>query len=212
MLEYDDSRAVSRSAADAPVTPPPVWERRGISERDYDAIRADKRAQLHAKIEADSRAAISAALDRITQYQATIRNNRADMPLMLHYANRIRLLRNTATSLATELKLVADNIIQPYKAMIYWTGVIRSLLNTPIEMPASKIRVLSYDEYKRELRRSRAMRPAEYKPFQNKILPHYPTTDPSATPGAIAAKFRAAEAAAEAEYKARPEIQKLAAK
>lgn len=162
MLELNEERATSRAAHDSPVIPPTIWDRRGISESDYELIRQDKAIRKDNAIRAEANAVIARAISRITEYQNAARASVADMPLVRHYAYRYGQLRDNVGKLTAELLLARDNTINPQKTIVFYTALIRDLLNTPVEMPKSSIRIMDKAEYRHALNKSRAMSPGVY--------------------------------------------------
>lgn len=160
MFELNEERATSRAAHDAPVSPRPIWEKRGISQTDYELIRQERADRKDASIRTEANDALDRAIRRIEEYKLAARSNIADMPLVRHYAYRFALLKDYVGKLTAELLMAADGIINPQKTIVFWTGKIRDELNHPVEMPKSSIRIMTQAEYKRALSRSRAMSPA----------------------------------------------------
>jgi len=134
MFEYNDERKTARAGHDSPVAPIPPWEKRGISESAYDAIRADRRDEKHAELRAEAQALLSAVTERVTEYRAAIRAS-SDNALRRYLAGRSVQLQQHAISLSAELALTDDpaHVISPWKTVIFLSGLIRELLQRPIQ-------------------------------------------------------------------------------
>lgn len=160
MFEYNDELKTSRAAHDAPVSPRPIWERRGISQAEHEEKRKERAIRKDASIRTEANDALDRAIRRIAEYSVAANANIRDLPLLRYYTFRYKQLKENVGKLTAELLLGADNTINPQKTIVFYTGLIRDLLNTPVEMPKSSIHIMTQAEYKRALDRSKAMSPA----------------------------------------------------